>query len=139
MGVGIVNATPEASTKAQIMEEHEATRRAATIYFDSWRERDFDRLRTVLAPDVEFVGVLGAASGIDDCVAGLRGMADSIMTDLTLHARVIEGPNAITWFDLHTRTTAPIPTANWSHVQNGLITGIRVTFDPRPLLTSDEK
>jgi hypothetical protein len=116
------------------MEPHEATRQAATTYFDSWRQRDFDQLRTVLAPNVEFVGALGTASGIDDCVAGLRGMAESIMTDLTLHARVVDGLDVITWFDLHTHTTPPIPTANWSHVEDGLITHIRVTFDPRPLL-----
>ena len=112
----------------------EATRTAATTYFDAWRARDFDRLRTVLDPDVRFVGVLGTADGADDCIAGLRGMAESIMTDLVLHARVVEGSDAMTWFDLITATIPPIPTVNWSHVENGLITRIRVTFDPRPLL-----
>ena len=116
------------------MDQTHRTRAAATTYFDAWRSRDFDRLRSVLAPDVEFVGVLGTAKGIDHCVAGLRGMAESIMTDLVLHARVVEGPDAMTWFDLLTRTTPPIPTVNWSHVDDdGLITRIRVTFDPRPL------
>lgn len=115
------------------MDLTESTRIAATTYFDAWRERDFDRLRSVLAADVEFVGVLGSASGADECIAGLRGMAESIMTDLTLHTRVVDGPDAITWFDLHTATAPPIPTANWSHVEDGLITRIRVTFDPRPL------
>lgn len=115
------------------MNRTESTRRAATTYFDAWRDRDFDRLRTVLAPDVEFVGVLGIAQGADDCIAGLRGMAESIMTDLALHARVVEDADAMTWFDLITAGTPPIPTVNWSHVENGLITRIRVTFDPRPL------
>ncbi|MWV48137.1 nuclear transport factor 2 family protein [Rathayibacter sp. VKM Ac-2803] len=114
--------------------QRDATRDAATVYFDAWRDRDFDRLRTVLAPDVDFVGVLGTASGIDECLAGLRGMAESIMTDLVLHARVVDGADAMTWFDLHTATTPPVPTVNWSHVEDGLITRIRVTFDPRPLL-----
>jgi ketosteroid isomerase-like protein len=113
--------------------ENETTRTAVTTYFEAWRDRDFDRLRTVLHPDVDFVGVMGTASGIDECIAGLRGMAESIMTDLTLQVRVVDGADAITWFDLHTATTAPIATANWSHVENGLITRIRVTFDPRPL------
>ena len=76
----------------------------------------------------------GAADGADDCSAGLRGVAESIMTDLVLQARVVEGSDAMTWFDLITATTPPIPTVNWSHVENGLITRIRVTFDPRPLL-----
>jgi ketosteroid isomerase-like protein len=111
----------------------EQTRTAVTTYFGAWRDRDFDRLRTVLADDVDFVGVMGTARGADECIAGLRGMAESVMTDLTLHARVADGDDAITWFDLHTATAPPIPTANWSHVENGLITRIRVTFDPRPL------
>ena len=115
------------------MDQTEQTRTAATTYFGAWRDRDFDRLRTVLAPDVEFVGVMGTANGVDECLDGLRGMAESIMTDLVLHARVIDGQDAITWFDLHTAQTPPLPTANWSHAENGLITRIRVTFDPRPL------
>lgn len=121
-----------------IMNQTEITRTAATTYFEAWRDRDFDRLRTVLDADVQFVGVLGLANGADECIAGLRGMAESIMTDLTLDARVVEGPDAMTWFDLHTATTEPIPTVNWSHVENGLITRIRVTFDPRPLFATAE-
>lgn len=116
------------------MEQQQSTRNAATTYFDAWKERDFARLRSVLASDVEFVGVFGSASGADECIAGLEEMARSVMTDLTLHARVVDGPDAMTWFDLHTATTSPIPTVNWSHVDNGLITRIRVVFDPRPLL-----
>jgi hypothetical protein len=115
------------------MSATERTREAVTTYFDAWRARDFDRLRTVLAPDVSFVGVLGTASGADECLAGLRGMAQSVMTDLVLHARVVEGSEAITWFDLVSGDRS-IPTANWSHVEDGLVTRIRVTFDPRPLL-----
>lgn len=117
----------------------EITRTAVTTYFDAWRSGDFDRLRTVLADDVDFVGVMGTAKGIDECIAGLEGMSKSLMTDLTLHARVVEGQDAITWFDLHTATTDPLPTANWSRVENGLITRIRVTFDPRPLFAGSSE
>lgn len=117
------------------MDKTEQTRAVATTYFDAWRSRDFDRLRSVLAPDVDFVGAMGTASGVDECIAGLRGMAESIMTDLVLHARVVEASDAMTWFDLVT-PRGSLPTVNWSHVEDGLITRIRVTFDPRPL-TSD--
>lgn len=115
------------------MNRTEITRTTVTTYFDAWRGRDFERLRTVLAPGVEFAGVMGTASGLEECLAGLRGMATSIMTDLVLHARVVEGADAMTWFDLITDHTPPIPTVNWSRVEDGLITHIRVTFDPRPL------
>jgi hypothetical protein len=120
------------------VEQTNATRTAAQTYFESWRARDFGTLRTVLAPEVEFAGVFGTANGIDECVAGLKGMADSIMVDLVLHARVADGNDVITWFDLIAPNIEPIPTANWSHVEDGLITRIRVTFDPRPLAPSQK-
>ena len=110
------------------------TRRAATIYFDAWRERDFGLLRTVLAEDVQFSGVFGDADGVEECIAGLEGMADSVMETLRLTRRIVEGPDALTWFDLVARNGAIVPTVNWSHVEDGLITRIRVVFDPRPLL-----
>jgi hypothetical protein len=40
----------------------------------------------------------------------------------------------LTWYDLHTRVASPAPTANWSHVEDGKIARIRVTFDPREIL-----
>jgi ketosteroid isomerase-like protein len=117
------------------MSHTEQTRHAVTTYFDAWRARDFALLRTVLAPDVSFVGVMGTAQGIGECIAGLQGMAESVMTDVILHARVVEESDAITWFDLISGDKT-LPTANWSHVEAGLITRIRVTFDPRPLMTA---
>lgn len=93
-----------------------ASRNAAEAYFDAWRERDFDRLRTVLAPDVSFVGVMGTADGADACIAGLRGMAESIMADLVLHARVADGADVITWFDLVTKDGTTLPTLSLIHI-----------------------
>jgi hypothetical protein len=42
----------------------------------------------------------------------------------------------ITWFDLHTTVAEPAPTANWMRVEDGLITEIRVAFDPRGILAA---
>jgi limonene-1,2-epoxide hydrolase len=109
-------------------------RQVARIYLDAWRTRDFDRLRTVLADDVTFRGPLGAADGAEECLAGLRAMAEKIMTDIDIKVMAVDGPNVLTWFELHSASANPIPTVNWSQVEDGLITRIRVTFDPRPLL-----
>ena len=35
---------------------------------------------------------------------------------------------------LRTATAGPMAIVNWSHVEDGRITRIRVTFDPRPML-----
>ena len=111
-------------------------REAARTYLESWRARDFDRLRTVLADDVTFRGPLGTANNAEECIAGLRGMAEHVMKDIEVHVMAVDGSDVLTWFDLHTATTDPIPTVNWSHVEDGRITRIRVTFDPRPLMPS---
>jgi hypothetical protein len=104
----------------------------AAAYFDAWQARDFGRLRTLLADDVTFQGPLGRAGNADECIAGLRRMSE-IMTGIVIRKTFVDGPDVLTWFDLHTAGTGPMPTVNWRHVENGKITSIRVTFDPRPL------
>jgi hypothetical protein len=49
--------------------------------------------------------------------------------------RWVEGPDVLTWFELRTATAGPrMAIVNWSHVEDGRITRIRVAFDPRPML-----
>jgi ketosteroid isomerase-like protein len=102
----------------------------AATYFDAWQARDFARLRSVLADDVEFAGPLARVKGSDDCLRGLRGMAQ-IMTGLEVRKVFRDGPDVLTWFDLATSVAETIPVANWMHVEDGKITRIRVAFDAR--------
>lgn len=112
----------------------EQTTRAAEQYFTRWQDRDFDGMAELLADDVDFVGALGAARGITDCMAGLRGVR-GMVDQIAVLRRWVDGADAITWFELRRTGQAPISTVNWSHVDgDGLIDRIRVTFDPRPLL-----
>jgi ketosteroid isomerase-like protein len=115
------------------IDEH-STRRAAETYFASWRDKDFARLRTVLADDVEFSGPLARLSGLDDVAAGLAGLGQ-ITSDVDVQRMIVDRTDVITWFELHTTVAEPTPVANWSHVENGKITRIRVTFDPRGLVS----
>lgn len=104
----------------------------AAAYFDAWQRGDFETLRSILADDATFVGPLGRAGNADECVAGLERMAH-ILTGIVIHKTFVDGGDVITWFDLHTAGTGPLPAVNWRHVENGKITSIRVVFDPRPL------
>jgi hypothetical protein len=104
----------------------------AGTYFEAWKAGDFARLRTILADDVTFDGPLGHASNAEECIAGLQRMS-RIVTDIVINKTFTDGPDVLTWFDLHTAQADPMPTVNWRHVENGKITWIRVTFDPRPL------
>ncbi|WP_377270539.1 nuclear transport factor 2 family protein [Peterkaempfera sp. SMS 1(5)a] len=104
----------------------------AAAYFETWRARDFAAFRALLADDATFSGPLGRAADADECVAGIKGMSQ-IVTDIVVDRIVADGADVITWFQLHTSLADPIPVANWSRVENGLITRIRVAFDARPL------
>ena len=108
----------KSETRSEISQD---TATVAATYFRAWEEKDWTTLRSVLADDAE------------SCVDGLKGMSQ-IMTDVVIHKTFVDGPDIVTWFDLHTSVAPPAPTANWSHVENGKITTIRVTFDTRPLV-----
>jgi hypothetical protein len=105
-------------------------RATAATYFDAWRERDFTRLRSVLADDVDFAGPLARVRGADDCLRGLQRMAQ-IMTGLEVRKVFRDGSDVLTWFDLSTSVAETVPVANWMHVEDGKITRIRVAFDAR--------
>jgi SnoaL-like domain len=103
---------------------------AAATYFEAWKARDFSRLRSVLADDVDFAGPLGRVKGGDDCLRGLRGMAQ-LMTGLEVRKVFRDGSDVLTWFDLATSVAETVPVANWMHVEHGRIARIRVAFDAR--------
>ena len=77
----------------------------AATYFDAWKARDFGRLRSVLADDVDFAGPLGRVRGGDDCLRGLQGMAQ-IMTGIDVRRVFHDEPDVLTWFDLSTSVAA---------------------------------
>lgn len=111
-------------------------RTIAEAYFAAWKAKDFDRYESLLAADVSFAGPLGTADGAGECRKGIEGMS-RIVTDIVVRKMWVAGPDVLTWFDLHTSVAPPCPTANWSRVENGRITRIRATFDPRPLLAPE--
>jgi steroid delta-isomerase-like uncharacterized protein len=105
----------------------------AAAYFDAWKGKDIERVRPLLHEDVSFAGALGTTRGLEETLAGLGGMF--AMTDqVEVVHRWVDGPDVLTWFELRSDGAGPMSIVNWSHVQEGRITRIRVTFDPRPLL-----
>jgi len=105
----------------------------AEIYFQAWDANDPSLLRPVLADDVVFDGPLAHVEGADDYVSSLGGLFGAT-TALTIVKRWVDGGDTITWFDLSIDGGDPMPTVNWTHTDDGLITRVRVTFDPRPML-----
>lgn len=131
-----VSALVFAGIEEAMRERHEPGEVAA-IYFAAWKAKDWDTLRSVLADDVSFRGPLASLDDAEACLQGLQAMSQ-IMTDVVIHKVFVDGPDVLTWFDLPTSVAPPAPTANWSRVQDGRITRIRVTFDARALAPPDD-
>jgi hypothetical protein len=102
-------------------------------YFETWNAHDFDAFEAQLADDMTFAGPLGTANGPAECRRGIEGLA-KLMDRAQVLTMVADGPDVITWFELHTPEADPVPVANWAQVHDGKIGRVRVTFDPRPLL-----
>jgi limonene-1,2-epoxide hydrolase len=107
--------------------------RVAAAYFDAWKNNDIERIRPLLHEEVAFDGALGSTRGVEETIAGLGRMFAMTEQVEVLH-RWVDGPDVLTWFELRTASAEPLAIVNWSHVEAGRITRIRVTFDPRPLL-----
>jgi ketosteroid isomerase-like protein len=106
--------------------------KVATRYFDAWKVNDFDTMESLVADDISFVGPLARLSGVADYMEGIRGMSQ-ITSDLVIQKVFVDGPDVLTWYDLHTTVASPVPVANWIHVENGKITSLRVAFVAREL------
>jgi SnoaL-like protein len=106
-----------------------------TTYFDSWRAKDFETLRSVLDDAATFAGPLGAAANAEECARGLEGMSQ-IMTDIVVEKMLTDGTDVLTWFQLHTNVAPPTAVCNWSRVEDGKVVQIRATFDPREILAA---
>ncbi len=115
--------------------EHRTPAELSATYFEAWKARDATTLRSILADGCTFAGPLATLDNADDCVAGLMGMAQ-VVTDIVVGVRIADEHDVVTWFDLHTRVAPPAATANWTHVEDGLITAIKVAFDPREILAA---
>ena len=106
----------------------------AAAYFGAWKSNDTEQVRRLLHDEVAFDGALGSTRGVEDTIAGLGRMFAMTEQVDVLH-RWVDGPDVLTWFELRTKTFGTLAIVNWSHVEAGRITWIRVTFDPRPLLS----
>lgn len=99
--------------------------------FETSNARDFDAFEENLAPDMTFEGPMAAASGAAEARQGIEGMRQTI----EIVATAGDGADVITWFLMHRPERAPMSVDNWSQVADAKVAQVRVTFDPRPLLS----
>ena len=104
----------------------------ASAYFDAWKVNDFDTMRSLVDDDITFAGPLAQLEGAQDYMEGIKGMS-RITSDIVIRKTFVDGPDVLTWYDLHTTVASPVPVANWLHIEEGKITSLRVAFDAREL------
>jgi len=100
-------------------------------YFNAWKNNDFPTMRSVLDDRLDFAGPIDRFDSADAYQQAIRGLS-RMKTDIVVHKTFVDGPDVVTWYDLHTRVAPPAPVAEWSHVESGKITVVRVVFDARP-------
>lgn len=113
-------------------------REIAELYFASWAAGDPEPLREFLSPAVTFDGALGSTRGPEEFLEGLAGMF-AATTKNEVRLRLADDSDVVTWSELHIAGGPPMQVANWTHVVDGLITAVRVTFDPRPMFHDDAR
>ena len=106
--------------------------RVATTYFNAWKVNDFDTMRSLVDDDFMFSGSLARLEGAENYMEGIKGMSQ-VKSDIVIRKVFVDGPDVLTWFDLHTTVASPVPVANWLHVEGGRITSLQVAFDAREL------
>jgi ketosteroid isomerase-like protein len=107
----------------------------AAGYFAAWQAADVERLRAILAEDVSFHGPLAQLQGADAYADSIRGLFEAT-ENLTVRKVWADGGDVLTWFDLQMPGAPPTPVAQWCHVQDGKVTNVQVTFDPRGILAA---
>lgn len=104
----------------------------AELYFACWADGDPEPLRDLLHPEVTFDGALGSTRGPDDFLAGLAGMFAATESNI-VRLRLASDSDVVTWSELRIADKESMQVANWTHVEEGRIRAVRVTFDPRPM------
>jgi hypothetical protein len=96
------------------------------------RSTTYDTMRSLVDDDITFVGPLAQLEGAQDYMEGIKGMS-RITSDIVIRKTFVDGPDVLTWYELHTTVASPVAVANWLHIEDGKITSLRVAFDAREL------
>src|SRR5215203_2736726 len=87
--------------------------KVASAYFDAWKANDFDTMRSLVDDDITFVGPLAQLEGAQDYMEGIKGMS-RITSDIVIRKTFVDGPDVLTWYELHTTVASPVAVATGS-------------------------
>jgi ketosteroid isomerase-like protein len=103
----------------------------ALAYLDAVSTKQLDRLDTLVAPQVKFVGPAMSMTGRDDLLAALRRIsAVHVRNDIV---RVFsDGDEVCVIYDLVTDTLGSLPAIEWLAIRDGRIASINLYYDQLP-------
>lgn len=92
-------------------------------------EQDFKIARTFMNDDMQFVGVLGSRDGAQAYFEDMEKMK----LKYNVKKVIADGDDVCLFYDLQI-SGKTIFGCGWYHVEDEMITSLKVIFDPRPLL-----
>jgi hypothetical protein len=110
----------------------EETRRAVLDYYDCWKRGgaiDRERLRALLAADLDFESPVGGRSGAESFLEGVGRFATTLKELRMLSTHIAESEAAVLYDCTLTAPTPLLRLAEFFRVEHGKITSIRLVFD----------
>jgi hypothetical protein len=99
-------------------------------FLDALNTEDFETVRSLLADDMTFDGVMGKRDGADAYVGDMQKMKFKY----ELIKAFADGNDVCVLYNIDMGKGDPIYSAGWYTVKYGKIKTFKVVFDPRPLL-----
>lgn len=112
--------------------------KVALAYLDAVAKKDLERVESLLAADVRFVGPAMTMTGARELLAAFRRIgAVHVRSDIK---RVFsDGDEVCVIYDFVTDTAGPLPTIEWIRVEGGKVRSINLYYDQVPWLKVREE
>jgi len=129
------HASKTTMTATQLASETRDRKASALAYLDAVAKQQFDRLETLLAPDLLFKGPALTRTTAEDYIGALKRLG-------VIHLRsdvrrvFVDGDEACLIYDFVTDTAAgAVPTIEWLHFEGDRIKVIELFYDRQPWQT----
>lgn len=106
----------------------------ARAYLDAVGDKDLATVRSLLAPDISFVGPVMTIAGVDDVVEALRRIG-AIHVRNDVQRVFVDGDEVCVIYDFVTDTVGSVPTIEWLRIVDGRIASVKLYYDQLPWQT----
>lgn len=110
----------------------------ALAYLDAVAKKDIDRVASLVAPDIRFIGPASTTNGARDVLAAFRRISViHVRSDIK---RVFsDGDEVCVIYDFVTDTAGALPVVEWLRFEGDRIRSINIYYDQAPWLKLREE